>query len=78
MPLTFNLFFFIHRDAGVAYVAERFSRALQIAERSGREPLKFLVRPSEMATVENEERWLRNGNHCCSPSDLARLLLKVS
>ena len=33
----------IHHDAGVAHVAERFSRALQIAEKSGREPLQPLL-----------------------------------
>ena len=39
---------------------------------------KIFSSTSEMATIENEERWLRNGNHCCSPSDVSRLLLKVS
>ena len=39
---------------------------------------KIFISTSEMATVENEEQWPRKGNHCCGPSDLSRLLLKVS
>ena len=54
----------IHHDASVAHFAERFSRALQIAEKSGRKPLQ----PPLLDTL-----WLCNGNHCYCPAHVSRL-----